>query len=142
MVARMVFRELKKAQFKITFTKEITHDFRMSSQFLEDGIDEVDFLITTNVGEPLKSLSKSASGGEMSRIMLGLKNLLVQSLQLSLIIFDEIDTGVSGFVASQVAKKMKSISLATQVICITHIPQVYLKNLKFIGCQMFELTRC
>jgi len=116
--------ELKKAQFKIAFTKEITHDFRMSSQFLEDGIDEVDFLITTNVGEPLKSLSKSASGGEMSRIMLGLKNLLVQSLQLSLIIFDEIDTGVSGFVASQVAKKMKSISLATQVICITHIPQV------------------
>ena len=116
--------ELKKAQFKIAFTREFLNDFRMSSQFLEDGIDEVDFLITTNVGEPLKSLSKSASGGEMSRIMLGLKNLLVQSLKLSLIIFDEIDTGVSGFVASQVAKKMKSISLATQVICITHIPQV------------------
>ena len=116
--------ELKKAQFKIAFTKEFINDFRISSQFIEDGIDEVDFLITTNVGEPLKSLSKSASGGEMSRIMLGLKNLLVQSLKLSLIIFDEIDTGVSGYVASQVAKKMKSISQATQVICITHIPQV------------------
>lgn len=116
--------ELKKAQFKIVFTREFTYNYRMSSQFLDDGIDEVDFLITTNVGEPLKSLSKSASGGEMSRIMLGLKNLLVQSLKLSLIIFDEIDTGVSGYVASQVAKKMKSISLATQVICITHIPQV------------------
>lgn len=116
--------ELKKAQFRIVFTKDFVDDFRFSSQFLDDGIDEVDFLITTNVGEPLKSLSKSASGGEMSRIMLGLKNLLVQSLKLSLIIFDEIDTGVSGFVASQVAKKMKSISQATQVICITHIPQV------------------
>ncbi len=60
----------------------------------------------------------------MSRIMLGLKNLLVKSLDLSLIIFDEIDSGVSGYVASQVAKKMKSISISTQVICITHIPQV------------------
>ena len=56
--------------------------------------------------------------------MLGLKNLLVKSLDLSLIIFDEIDSGVSGYVASQVAKKMKSISKSTQVICITHIPQV------------------
>ena len=81
-------------------------------------------MISTNVGEPMKSLSKSSSGGEMSRIMLGLKNLLVNSLDLSLIIFDEIDTGVSGFVANQVAKKMKEISNNTQVICITHIPQV------------------
>ena len=94
------------------------------SQFLPNGIDEVDFLITTNVGEPLKPLSKSASGGEMSRIMLGLKSLLVSSLRLSLIIFDEIDSGVSGFVANQVAKKIKEISASTQVICITHIPQV------------------
>jgi len=116
--------ELQKAQFKIDFVNEFEDDYRKSAQFQENGIDEVDFLITTNVGEPLKSLSKSASGGEMSRIMLGLKNLLVQSLKLSLIIFDEIDTGVSGFVASQVAKKMLEISESTQVICITHIPQV------------------
>ena len=94
------------------------------NQFLPNGIDEVDFLITTNVGETLKPLSKSASGGEMSRIMLGLKSLLVSSLKLSLIIFDEIDSGVSGFVANQVAKKIKQISKTTQVICITHIPQV------------------
>lgn len=116
--------ELKKAQFKIQFLTSLNDDYLDMSQFLDNGIDEVDFYITTNVGEPLKSLSKSASGGEMSRIMLGLKNLLVQSLELSLIIFDEIDTGVSGFVASQVAKKMKSIATNTQVICITHIPQV------------------
>lgn len=116
--------ELKQAQFSIVFVNEFNDDFKKQSQFLENGIDEIDFLITTNVGEPLKPLSKSASGGEMSRIMLGLKNLLVRSLQLSLIIFDEIDTGVSGFVASQVAKKMVEISQSTQVICITHIPQV------------------
>ncbi len=77
------------------------------SQFLPHSVDEVDFLISTNVGEPLKPLSKSASGGEMSRIMLGLKNLLVESLNLSLIIFDEIDSGVSGYIANQVAKKNK-----------------------------------
>lgn len=116
--------ELKKAQFQISFLNEVPTDFKKSSVFLENGIDVVDFLITVNVGEPLKPLSKSASGGEMSRIMLGLKNLLVQSLKLSLIIFDEIDTGVSGYVANQVAKKMESISDSTQVICITHIPQV------------------
>lgn len=116
--------ELKKAQFKIKFINNFDLNFKSQSQFLENGIDEVDFLITTNVGEPLKPLSKSASGGEMSRIMLGLKNLLVRSLKLSLIIFDEIDTGVSGYVASQVAKKMVEISSQTQVICITHIPQV------------------
>ena len=116
--------ELKKTDFKIEFLNEIDNNHLNSSQFFSNGIDEVDFLITTNIGEPLKALSKSASGGEMSRIMLGLKNLLVKSLDLSLIIFDEIDSGVSGYVASQVAKKMKSISKLTQVICITHIPQV------------------
>jgi len=116
--------ELKKTNIKIEFLNKIDENHLNSSQFFSNGIDEVDFLITTNIGEPLKPLSKSASGGEMSRIMLGLKNLLVKSLDLSLIIFDEIDSGVSGYVASQVAKKMKSISKSTQVICITHIPQV------------------
>jgi len=116
--------ELKKTDFKIEFLNKIDENYLNSSQFLSNGIDEVDFLITTNIGEPLKPLSKSSSGGEMSRIMLGLKNLLVKSLDLSLIIFDEIDSGVSGYVASQVAKKMKAISKSTQVICITHIPQV------------------
>lgn len=116
--------ELKKTIFKIDYTNETPKDYMNPTPFLETGIDEVDFLISTNVGEPLKPLSKSASGGEMSRIMLGLKNLLVNSLDLSLIIFDEIDTGVSGFVANQVAKRMKEISTNTQVICITHIPQV------------------
>lgn len=116
--------ELKDVEFKIEFLQEDTNDHMNSSQFLEHGVDMVDWMITVNKGEPLKPLSKSASGGEMSRIMLALKTLLASSLQLSLMIFDEIDTGVSGFVANQVAKKMQTISRNTQVICITHIPQV------------------
>lgn len=116
--------ELSKTDFEVQFNELESSDFRESSIFFENGMDEVDFLLTTNVGEPKKSLSKSASGGEMSRIMLGFKNILTKSLGLSLIIFDEIDTGVSGYVANQVAKKMVEISNDTQVICITHIPQV------------------
>jgi DNA repair protein RecN (Recombination protein N) len=116
--------ELPHTNFKIVFNKQDQSDFRNSSIFLENGTDVVDFMLSTNVGEPIKSLSNSASGGEMSRIMLGFKNLLTKSLDLSLIIFDEIDTGVSGYVANQVAKKMLEIANDTQVICITHIPQV------------------
>ncbi len=116
--------ELKDTLFDVTFTSHVSDDLTSSTGFYEDGIDEVDFLLSTNIGEPLKSLSKAASGGEMSRIMLGMKTLLVKSLDLSLIIFDEIDTGVSGFVANQVAKKMAEISKRTQVIAITHIAQV------------------
>lgn len=116
--------ELKDVEFKVDFLEKEFSDHMSSSVFMDHGVDEVDWLITVNKGEPLKPLSKSASGGEMSRIMLALKTLLASSLQLSLMIFDEIDTGVSGFVANQVAKKMQMISKNTQVICITHIPQV------------------
>lgn len=116
--------ELRKAEFEVDFLPKKLGNYQISSLFTDNGIDEVDFLLTTNIGEPKKSLSKSASGGEMSRIMLGFKNLLTSSLGLSLVIFDEIDSGVSGYVANQVAKKMLEISLKTQVICITHIPQV------------------
>ncbi len=78
--------ELKDTMFEVTFSHHITQDILSSSGFYEDGIDEIDFLLSTNIGEPLKSLSKAASGGEMSRIMMGLKTLLVKSLNLSLII--------------------------------------------------------
>jgi DNA repair protein RecN (Recombination protein N) len=116
--------ELSKTSFEIVFKSYKGKDYLDHTIFTERGIDEVEFMISTNVGEPTKPLSKTASGGEMSRIMLGFKNLLAKSLGLSLMIFDEIDSGVSGFVANQVAKKMKQIATTTQVICITHIPQV------------------
>jgi DNA repair protein RecN (Recombination protein N) len=90
----------------------------------ENGLDEVDFLIETNVGEGLKSLSKVVSGGEASRIMLSFKAVFIKANKISTVIFDEIDTGISGQTAEAVAKKIREISLTSQVIAITHMPQV------------------
>lgn len=92
--------------------------------FKETGIDEIDFLIETNIGEGLKPLAKVVSGGEMSRIMLAIKALFIKSQKISTVIFDEVDTGISGEIARKVALKIFDISLTTQVISITHLPQV------------------
>ena len=94
------------------------------SIFKENGIDDVDFYIETNIGEGLKPLAKIVSGGEVSRIMLAFKALMIKSSKVETVIFDEIDTGISGEIASRVAHKIFEISLATQVISITHLPQV------------------
>ena len=94
--------QLKNVEFRIDFNND--HKFR------KNWIDEVDFMITFNKGEPLKSLSKTASGGEMSRFMLALKTLVSKKLDLQTIIFDEIDNGVSGAIAYSIASKLKSIS--------------------------------
>ncbi len=88
------------------------------------GSDRVEILITTNKGEPLKPLSKIVSGGETSRIMLAIKNIISSYDNISTLIFDEIDSGISGITASIVGKKLKEISLSHQVICITHLPQI------------------
>ncbi|SNX55377.1 DNA repair protein RecN [Thermoanaerobacterium sp. RBIITD] len=90
----------------------------------ENGIDEVEFLISTNIGEPLKPLSKIASGGELSRIMLALKTILAVSDGIPTLIFDEVDTGISGRAAQAVAEKIAYISKNRQVICVTHLPQI------------------
>ena len=92
--------------------------------FNENGIDEVEFYIETNIGEGLKPLAKVVSGGELSRIMLAIKMLYVKTQKIKTVIFDEIDTGISGEIASKVAKKIKELSCAHQVITITHLPQV------------------
>ena len=92
--------------------------------FNENGIDDIDFYIETNIGEGLKPLSKVVSGGEMSRIMLAIKALFIKSQKVETVIFDEIDTGISGEIARKVALKIKNISLNSQVITITHLPQV------------------
>ena len=94
------------------------------SIFNDNGIDDIDFYIETNIGEGLKPLAKIASGGEVSRIMLAFKALIIKSSKVETVIFDEIDTGISGEVASKVARKIYEISLSTQVISITHLPQV------------------
>jgi DNA repair protein RecN (Recombination protein N) len=113
---------LLKAKFKITFNepKESDGDLTLKA----NGIDTVDFLIETNTGEGLKSLSKIVSGGEASRLMLAFKTIYIKANKVSTIIFDEIDTGISGEVAYAVAKKIHEISLYAQVIAITHMPQV------------------
>ncbi|WP_145417142.1 DNA repair protein RecN [Staphylococcus warneri] len=89
-----------------------------------EGIEFVEFLISPNKGEPLKSLNKIASGGELSRIMLALKSIFVKSRRQTAILFDEVDSGVSGQAAQKMAEKMRDIAEYIQVICISHLPQV------------------
>ena len=115
--------DLENINFDIKFNLTDISDV-VKANFLDDGISNVDFLISLNKGEPLKPLNKVASGGELSRIMLGLKSILASKQNLSFIVFDEIDSGISGITASHIAKKIKEISKSTQVLCITHLPHV------------------
>ena len=101
-----------------------TMEFADTGKYTANGRDEAEFLISTNPGEPLKPLSKVASGGEMSRIMLAIKTILAESDQIETLIFDEIDAGISGRTAQMVAEKMNVIGKNHQVICITHLPQI------------------
>ena len=87
-------------------------------------MDEIEFFIATNPGEPLKPLNKIASGGELSRMMLAIKTIFSTAQGITSIIFDEVDTGVSGRVAQAIADKIYSVAENSQVLCITHLPQV------------------
>ena len=107
---------MEKAQFTV--------EFRERSQFDRHGAEDVIFLISANVGEPPKPLAKVASGGELSRIMLALKTIFSKHQEVTSIIFDEVDTGVSGRVAQAIAEKIAAISVHSQVLCISHLPQV------------------
>ena len=89
-----------------------------------NGIDRVEFLIAANPGEPPKPLAKIASGGELSRIMLALKSVMADADDIDTLIFDEIDTGISGFAANKVGIKLRTISGKRQVICVTHLAQI------------------
>jgi DNA repair protein RecN (Recombination protein N) len=90
----------------------------------ENGDDHVEFFIAPNLGEPLKPLGKTASGGELSRLMLALKTAGASRNLVPCMIFDEVDTGISGMVASVVAEKMAQIAHYRQVICVTHLAQI------------------
>lgn len=90
----------------------------------DTGMDEIRFLMSANVGENLKPIAKVASGGELSRIMLALKNVLAENDSICTLIFDEVDTGVSGRAAGKVAEKMSRLSLTCQVLCVTHLAQI------------------
>jgi DNA repair protein RecN (Recombination protein N) len=107
---------LEKSTFKISIL--------LVDDLNENGSDKVQFLISTNPGEPLKSMEKVVSGGELSRIMLALKTVFVNKDKIPSVIFDEIDTGISGRIAQSVAEKMYIISCSHQVFCVTHLPQI------------------
>lgn len=103
-------------QFELSLTRK--------KEYTASGYDEAEFLISTNPGEPQKSLTKIASGGELSRIMLAIKAVLADCDEIGTLIFDEIDTGISGRTAQMVSEKMNVISKDHQIICITHLPQI------------------
>lgn len=103
---------------------QFSMEFGRSEQLSANGYDEMEFLISTNPGEELKPLGQVASGGELSRIMLAIKAVLADVDQIDTLIFDEIDTGISGRTAQKVSEKLNYIGRSHQVICITHLPQI------------------
>lgn len=98
--------------------------FQKSNTYSPNGYDDAEFIISTNPGEELKSLSEVASGGELSRIMLGIKSVLAEKDDIETLIFDEIDTGISGRTAQKVSEQLSSIASHHQIICITHLAQI------------------
>lgn len=113
---------MNKVSFLVNFESDL--EDLTASDANSMGLDHLSFYISTNPGEPQKALTKIASGGELSRMMLAMKTIFTKSQGVTSIIFDEIDTGVSGRVAQAIAEKIYSISVQSQVLCITHLPQV------------------
>lgn len=107
---------MKDTRFKI--------ELEVIARVHENGLDEVDFMISTNLGQPFKPLKKVVSGGELSRLMLGIKIVLGHLDSIPTLIFDEIDTGISGITANVVGEKLSRLSKMSQIICITHLPQI------------------
>ena len=125
--------EMKNARFNVRI------DFSETNDFNKNGLDKVEFLITTNVGEEEKPLIKIASGGEMSRFMLAIKNVLADVDKIPVIIFDEIDTGISGVAANVTGEKIKQISKTHQVICVTHLASIAAKgDYNYFICKEIE----
>jgi len=107
--------DMPKVQFSCVFTE---------MDMAQSGIDAVAFYMSANAGEALKPLNKVASGGELARIMLAMKNVLAEQDRVATLIFDEVDTGVSGRAAQKVAEKLRSVAKSKQVLCVTHLPQL------------------
>lgn len=111
--------DMPKVRFQVLMTEK-NNELGMD----HTGLDEVCFLMSANLGEDLKPIHKVASGGELARIMLALKNVLAENDDVSTLIFDEVDTGVSGRAAQKVAQKLAQVSRRKQVLCVTHLPQL------------------
>ncbi|HBA26769.1 MAG TPA: DNA repair protein RecN, partial [Nitrospinae bacterium] len=130
----MIEKELKelkmeKVRFKVNFSYEeddtsfIKYKGK-SVKLFPEGIGKIEFFFSPNIGEDLKPLSKIASGGELSRVMLSIKNILTNKDSIPVLIFDEVDAGIGGGVAEIVGEKLKKVSKGRQVFCITHLPQI------------------
>ena len=114
-LSELAHLDMPRVQFSCNFTE---------TELTPIGADMVAFYMSANAGEALKPLSKVASGGELARIMLAMKNVLAEQDQVATLIFDEVDTGVSGRAAQKVAEKLRSVARSKQVLCVTHLPQL------------------
>ena len=115
---------IKQALSELNFL-EVRFEIRMEkTDYSANGMDSAEFYIATNPGEEIKPLIKVASGGELSRIMLSIKSVFADRDEIPTLIFDEIDTGISGRTAQAVSEKMASIAVERQLLCITHLPQI------------------
>jgi DNA repair protein RecN (Recombination protein N) len=114
---------MKKARFKVGFDKYLGHESG-KHEFTQTGYDKTEFLFSPNVGEDLKPLKEIASGGEMSRTMLAIKTVLGKADEIPVLVFDEIDSGVSGPMGQVIGQKLAKLSATHQVFSITHLPQI------------------
>lgn len=116
---------IQKALLDLNFLDvKFTMEFHKTEDYTSSGVDDAEFLISTNPGEPLKPLAAVASGGELSRIALAVKTVMAESDRIATLIFDEIDSGISGRTAQMVSEKMHLLAASHQLICITHLPQI------------------
>jgi DNA repair protein RecN len=124
-VAKILEENIKNNLIELNFINvEFKIEFKELDNFSANGLDDIEFMISTNPGNPLKPLKDVASGGELSRVMLAFKSVLANVDDIDTLIFDEIDTGISGRTAQKVAEKISYISKEHQVLCITHLPQI------------------
>jgi len=123
--AKELSKKMQEAMSDLNFlNSEFEVSLKRLDHFTADGVDDGEFVICTNPGEPLRPLKDIASGGEMSRIMLAIKTVLASTGGIDTLIFDEIDAGISGRTAQAVSEKLSTVAKAHQVICITHLPQI------------------
>jgi len=115
---------MRHAAFSVNFKRSFAAMDKAAASFGPKGADEIEFYLTANIGEEPKPLNKIASGGELSRIVLALKNVLSRTGSVATIVFDEVDSGIGGATAEIVGRKLKEVSANHQVVCITHLPQI------------------
>ncbi len=124
-LAKILSDELSAQLIELNFNQAIIEiEFKRAVAYRDDGYDDIEIMISTNPGEAVKPLAKIASGGELSRIMLALKNIIAEEENTGTLIFDEIDTGISGRTAQLVSEKMAAIAGAHQILCVTHLAQI------------------